>query len=171
VRQREFTLMLCWLNQGVLSPYQEPKPDSRLGVYGLSTDSQPSPVLKAREIMQRSVVTVEQNETAVAALELMRERSIHHLPVVDGGRLVGLISDRDLLKHRRQIDLPVQYIMTRRLLTARANSSLWAVAQIMIRKRINCVLIIDADQALVGILTSLDLLGCMTYQAPMEVWA
>lgn len=162
--------MLRWLNQGKLDLYREPMPDRRLKAYSLVSESQPSPVILAQDVMQSTVVTVEESDPVHQALERMREHSIHHLPVVQDGRLVGLVSDRDLLKHRDKFELPVQSIMTRRLLTAKATSSLWTAAQIMVSERINCVLVIDDDQKLIGILTSLDLLCCMTYQAPVEVW-
>ena len=61
-------------------------------VYGVGEGD----MLLVRDSMTREVVTVAPGATAAAALALCRERRIRHLPVVEGGRLVGLISDRDL---------------------------------------------------------------------------
>ena len=100
----------------------------------------------------------------------MNERAVHHLPVIDEKRLVGLVSDRDLLGHETKNESLVRDLMSTRLLTARNDSSLWKIAQIMTTGRVHCVLVIDEEQKLQGLLTSLDILACMTYQAPTEVW-
>jgi CBS domain-containing protein len=50
--------------------------------------------------MTAPVVTVSPEEPVLAALSLMTQRRIRHLPVVDAGRLVGLVSIGDLVKHR-----------------------------------------------------------------------
>jgi len=50
--------------------------------------------------MSAPVVTVEIGDTVDAALALMTERRFRHLPVMDGGRLAGVVSIGDLVKHR-----------------------------------------------------------------------
>jgi CBS domain-containing protein len=52
------------------------------------------------ESMTRSVVTARPSETVEAAMERMTDRRIRHLPVVEGGRLLGVISIGDLVKWR-----------------------------------------------------------------------
>ena len=56
------------------------------------------------------------------------------------------------------------------LLTARPESNLWSVARTMLSEKVHCVLVVNDDCELQGVLTSLDLLGCMTHHAPFEVW-
>ncbi|MCA1740228.1 MAG: CBS domain-containing protein, partial [Actinobacteria bacterium] len=53
-------------------------------------------MLLVRDWMAREVVTVGPETTAAKALALCRGHRIRHLPVFEGGRLVGVISDRDL---------------------------------------------------------------------------
>lgn len=53
-----------------------------------------------REAMTAPVISVTRDETALAALSLMTRRRIRHLPVVDGGALVGFVSIGDLVKYR-----------------------------------------------------------------------
>src|SRR3954470_4861156 len=53
-------------------------------------------MLLVRDSMTREVVTVGPETTAAEALTLCRENRIRHLPVLEGGQLVGVISDRDL---------------------------------------------------------------------------
>lgn len=52
------------------------------------------------EVMTAPALTVEPGESVIAALALMTRRRIRHLPVVDGGRLVGIVSIGDLVKYR-----------------------------------------------------------------------
>jgi CBS domain-containing protein len=52
------------------------------------------------ESMTRSVVTARASETIEAAMERMTDRRIRHLPVVEGGRLLGVVSIGDLVKWR-----------------------------------------------------------------------
>ena len=52
------------------------------------------------EVMTAPALTVEPGESVIAALALMTRRRIRHLPVVDRGRLVGIVSIGDLVKYR-----------------------------------------------------------------------
>jgi CBS domain-containing protein len=53
--------------------------------------------------MTAPVVTVSPEEPVLAALSLMTQRRIRHLPVVEGGRLIGIVSIGDLVKHRIEL--------------------------------------------------------------------
>lgn len=55
---------------------------------------------RVERIMSSPVVTVAPDHGVLAALALMTDRRIRHLPVCDGGRLVGIVSIGDLVKHR-----------------------------------------------------------------------
>ena len=126
--------------------------------------------MTAEEVMNSPVLSCAPDWPVGRALDLMRERGISHLPVVEDERVVGLVSDRDLLQHSKEAETRVRTIMTNRLLTARPQSNLWLVARIMLDEVVHCVVIVDEDANLRGILTSLDLLGCMSHHAPIEVW-
>ena len=52
------------------------------------------------EVMSRGVVTCGLNDTVCQVMKLMTDRRVRHLPVLDAGRLVGMISIGDLVKHR-----------------------------------------------------------------------
>lgn len=120
--------------------------------------------------MSTPVVTAQAEWTLTHALKMMRDREISHLPVVSGDCLVGLVSDRDLLEHISETPLLVQTVMSNRLLTATPETNLWLIARIILAEGVHCVVIVDGEGVLEGILTSLDLLRCMTYHAPVEVW-
>lgn len=55
---------------------------------------------RARDIMTAPVVSVAPGDSIEAGMTLMTERRVRHLPVLDGGRLIGLVSIGDLVKRR-----------------------------------------------------------------------
>lgn len=57
-------------------------------------------VCKVGEVMTRQVVTARSRDTVESAMARMTDRRIRHLPVVEGGRLVGVVSIGDLVKWR-----------------------------------------------------------------------
>jgi CBS domain-containing protein len=58
-------------------------------------NDRPTPV---REVMERSLITVEPHTPTLEAVRLMKEHKISSLPVVENGRLVGIITERDLVR-------------------------------------------------------------------------
>lgn len=56
--------------------------------------------LEAREVMTSPVITIRPDESVCDAMELMTDRRIRHLPVVESGELVGIVSIGDLVKRR-----------------------------------------------------------------------
>jgi acetoin utilization protein AcuB len=123
-----------------------------------------------RSRMTTDVLTVTPDSTLSEALALTRERGIRHLPVVDGRRLVGLVTDRDL-----RLAMPPPWAETagqeRFLLGARTVSELMSsdvrtidpdtpveeAARYFFQERIGCLPVME-DGALIGILTASDLL-------------
>ena len=74
-----------------------------------------SPTTRIGEVMEAKVLYVEPEQTAEACMALMTEKRIRHLPVLRGGRLVGIISIGDLMKsiiadREFSIDQLVRYI-------------------------------------------------------------
>lgn len=56
--------------------------------------------LRAREVMTAPVITIRPDDSICDAMELMTDRRIRHLPVVESGHLVGIVSIGDLVKRR-----------------------------------------------------------------------
>ena len=56
--------------------------------------------LKVGDVMTSPAITVGPTEAAIGALSLMTQRRVRHLPVVDGGQVIGLVSIGDLVKYR-----------------------------------------------------------------------
>ena len=161
--------MLSWLENGTFESYLRAE-TSAPGSYRVFQKTEARQVLQAGDVMRSSLVTVSPEQSVEEAAATLSKHQIHHLPVVKDAKLVGLVSDRDIFAAEQRSELSVEQIMSRKLLTARENSAISSVAQIMTTHHINCVLVIDEDQRLEGLMTSLDILACMSYQAPIEVW-
>ena len=69
-------------------------------IYGLRSDGAAMLDWPVERIMTAPAITVGSDQDVLAALSLMTRRRIRHLPVVEGERLIGLVSIGDLVKHR-----------------------------------------------------------------------
>ncbi|MBK6683375.1 MAG: CBS domain-containing protein [Deltaproteobacteria bacterium] len=121
--------------------------------------------MKASQIMTREVIVVDPATSLQHAHGLMEAHRIRHLPVTVGLRLVGMISDRDLLREGRWVEdllvldsRPVSTIMTPAVITAGISNTISDVAGLMIDHRIDSVPIVALTGDLIGLVTSTDLL-------------
>lgn len=127
-------------------------------------------MLLVRDSMVREVVTVSPETTAAEALALCRERGIRHLPVLEGGRMVGLISDRDLRlatpalgdKNRAAAleTLRVGDEMSREIKTAHPDDPIELAAMAMHDRKIGCLPVVEGEN-LVGIVTASDVMAAL----------
>jgi len=122
--------------------------------------------------MHRDVVSVSPKTTLPEALGLMQQRGIRHLPVVEGGELVGIVSDRDLKRvmaspattlERHELayllsKLALADFMTRSVTTVGPRHPVEEAARIMMKERISALPVIEEGR-LVGIVTETDVLG------------
>jgi IMP dehydrogenase len=102
-------------------------------------------------------ITVTPDKTIREVLDLTRARGISGMPVVDGDRTVGIVTNRDL-RFETRLDLPVSAVMTPRdrLVTVREGAAKEEVLQLLHRHRIEKVLIVDKDFRLKGMITAKD---------------
>ena len=124
-------------------------------------------MLLVRDSMTREVVTVGPETTAAEALALCREKGIRHLPVLEGGRLVGMISDRNLRSATPALGDPnraealecirVADEMVKEVATVRPEDPIEEAAIEMYERKIGCLPVVDDDD-LVGIVTSSDVM-------------
>jgi CBS domain-containing membrane protein len=126
-----------------------------------------------RDLMQREVTTLDAEENLGLADDIMRLGRIRHMPVTAGGRLVGILSQRDLfraaissaLQFRAAAErewlakIPTREIMTSDLFTIGPDAPVREAAKLMLDKRIGCVPVVEHDK-LVGLLSESD---CMQY--------
>ncbi len=118
------------------------------------------------EIMTTPVQTVAPGVAALVAKDLLRRRRIRHLPVVRDGKLIGILSDRDPFLEGRRVD----EIMTSKVLTARPDTEIRDAARMLAEERIGCLPVVDASGAVLGIVTTTDVLRWVVRNAPLELW-
>ncbi len=111
---------------------------------------------RAAEIMTREVVCVTPDTHAKEALALMRKEGIRHLPVVSSARLIGVLSDRDLLAVDDDTTR-VDAVMTRDPVTCSPKTHVGRLAELMLQHGFDSLPIVSGEE-LKGIITSVDLL-------------
>ena len=121
--------------------------------------------------MTAPVVAIDADARVGEVLRCFEQYEFHHLPVLRAGRVVGILSSADLLK--LQFFLPanaaarsavlddrfaVERMMRRPPVTARAHTTVAEAAETMARAGIHALPVVDADDALVGIVTTTDIM-------------
>ena len=104
-----------------------------------------------------TVWSIGPNATVIDAIRLMDEKNVGALPVVENGKLVGIVSERDytrkiILKGRSSKDTPVSDIMTKEVLTVNPSTGITECMQIMTDKRVRHLPVLEGTD-LVGILS------------------
>lgn len=127
--------------------------------------------IKVHEAMTSAPTTVGLATSLGDAAELCIANGIRHLPVVDGGTLVGMVSDRDLRRAAGSGRSPgnsVEEIAVRDVAITGADESLTQCAARMVVGGIHALPVVDGRQAVLGIVTSADVLSrCMeVYRDP-----
>ena len=124
-----------------------------------------------KDVMTPDPVVVDPSETISKALVLMYQHDIRHLPVIDRGRLVGIVSDRDIKQtmgppsvvkgplDEAEASLPVASIMTQNPISVRPGDTLKTAIEQIIENRISGLPVVDHDLRLVGILSEIDIMG------------
>ena len=102
--------------------------------------------------------TVSPETTIGEVLRLTRARNISGVPVVDGGRLVGIVTGRDM-RFEKKLDDPVRHIMTKqdKLVTVREGASDDEVLELLHKHRIEKVLVVNDGYELRGLITVKDI--------------
>ncbi len=124
--------------------------------------------------MTKNVITINKNETLMEAKSRMNRCKVNQLPVMDGEKLVGIISKRDIQsattplimlgkEHESEIreileTTPVEKIMVRNPVVAHVNDTLEDAVILMHDQRVNSLPVLDNEGKLVGIITKTDIL-------------
>jgi CBS domain-containing protein len=118
--------------------------------------------LTVSDLMTTAVQTIKVGGVISEADTDMRLAGIRHLPVVDDrGHLVGVLSDRDLLRalaRSKGKSVPIVEVMTRAVKTIGADAPARKAAAVMLELKIHCLPVVGEDGQLIGMLTESDFL-------------
>lgn len=130
-------------------------------------------MLTVQEIMSRPVVTVSMDASLAEVQEVFEREQFHHVLVVNEGKLVGIISDRDLLKRmspfigsklneRKQdentLKLKAHQVMTRNPLSVPGDETVENVVELILKHNFRNLPVIDAQRRPIGIVSWKDIL-------------
>jgi CBS domain-containing protein len=121
--------------------------------------------MKMRDLMRTQPFTARESDLLGAAQRMMARIGSHHLPVVDGDRVTGMLSERDVLAYRAKADADEEWwrasvadAMTAPVHTAAPDDSLTEVAARLAAERIGAMPIVERGK-LVGLVTTTDVLA------------
>lgn len=126
------------------------------------------------DVCSRAVFTLPVESTLGSVHRAMERLGIRHIPIVDSDhRLVGIISDRDVLRHvnsdgslsAEKDALPVDSIMNRNPICCRPSDSLNDAAALLMEHSIHCLPLKDAKGVVTGLITNTDLLRTLKMQS------
>jgi acetoin utilization protein AcuB len=134
--------------------------------------------MRVEELMTSKVFIVEQDDLIDRVFFLVHYERIRHLPVVEKGKVIGIVSDRDLYKalgpksnssaigdatgtnttELHVVSKKVRHIMRRGVITVNRDTPAADAAALMANNRIGALPVVDKDNKLVGILSATDIL-------------
>ena len=129
---------------------------------------------KIAEIMTRSVKVAQVEDDLSGVREILMKGRFHHVPILDGEKLVGIISSRDFIRIHRELSATgferdidsmidsaksIEGIMQTDLVTLSTNQSVEHAIDHLADGEIHSVLVVDEDGKLAGIVTNVDLLN------------
>ena len=127
--------------------------------------------IPVRDVMQTSVVTISASDRLSTVEDIMTLGRVRHMPVVHAGKLVGVVSERDLLRAslselgsfgieaRRAFlhAIEIAQVMSAPPITIGPEAHIQLAARLMADNRIGCLPVVEGDE-LVGLLTETDVL-------------
>ena len=117
--------------------------------------------LKVRDVMVREVITVDENSTVKEAVDTMNEFQIGSLIVLERGKAMGIVTERDFLRRviagaKDVMNTKIKEIMTTPLVVVEPSTDLEEAMKLMFQNKIKKLAVVDANK-LVGIVTLTDI--------------
>jgi CBS domain-containing protein len=117
--------------------------------------------IKISEVMTTEVETISADQTAREAAAFMLRADAGSIPVCEGDRVIGMITDRDIavrgVAEGRGPDTPVSELMTDDVICVREDEDVQAVARRMSEEQVRRLPVVDAEERLIGIVSLGDL--------------
>jgi len=147
-----------------------------------SSKKQRKKIYLAKDIMSSPVRSLSPDTTIKTAWKIFSQQEFRHLPITQNNKIIGLLSERDLLKKTQTLfDIKNQdsnnhahtlitEIMTTQVLSATPDTEIRDIAKILFDENIGCMPLIDDNEHLTGILTRKDILRAVINKAPIDLW-
>lgn len=117
--------------------------------------------MQISEIMHQGVVTADINDTIKRVAALMKEEDVGAIPVMEDGKAVGFVTDRDIViscvAEGRSLDEPISKAMTEDVLCIDQNKELEEASLMMKENRVSRLLVVDNREKPVGMLSLQDI--------------
>jgi CBS domain-containing protein len=117
--------------------------------------------MRARELMVKNVITLEKDVSVRDAVRVMNENGIGCLVAVDNGEIIGILTERDLLRRvletcKNPKETKVSEIMTRNVIVGNPDMQLVEATRLMFENKVKKLPIVEGDR-LVGLITLTDI--------------
>lgn len=127
--------------------------------------SQTQPIILVKDIMTKSLVTVDASSTVNEAAKLMEKAKVGSVIVMEKNVPIGIMTDRDfaikIAAHAYPIHTKVKQVMSSPLIHISPNDEAWVAADLMYTRKIRRLPVIDEDE-LLGIVTATDFIKLYT---------
>lgn len=128
--------------------------------------------MRVESYMSNAPITIRDDTVYWEAFDTMREKDLHHIPVInEDNAVVGILTRRDLqiaAQHFKEAPVEVSEVMHSPVVTISPGELLSEAAKQMIDNRIGGLPVLDANDQMVGILTETDLLRALIDQLGKE---
>lgn len=127
------------------------------------TEAEPSAIsrLRASEIMTKNVRTATRDMSLGDVASMMRDGDMGAVPVVDAGKLIGIVTDRDIVVRGvadgKSIDTVIGEVMTTELFSVAADDFVFEAIRLMGDKQVRRIPVVNADGSLAGIIAMADI--------------
>ena len=135
-----------------------------------------------KDWMAKDVLTVEEDASLMRVTRIMKENNIRRVPIVTQGKLIGIITDRDVKDaspskaasmdihelHRMMSAIKVTEVMTPSPMTLSGNDSLEKAAMIMLESKISGMPVADANGHLIGLISETDVLRAFIHSTGIK---
>lgn len=117
--------------------------------------------LEVRAIMTKDPVVANQNQTIDEVSKIMMDSQLQQLPVVENGKLVGMVTAYDMWKATREgqaSDMKVQDVMTTKVVRITPKDKVGTAAELFADKRFKTLPVVNLDNELKGVVTAFDVI-------------
>ena len=121
--------------------------------------------MKIRELMHHHPITIQRDATVETAARLLEKLDVRHLPVLDGTKLIGMVSDRDLAGVLYRDPLAsdtktprLEELIESDVVSIRPNASVREGIDLITERRVGALPVVDDGHVLVGIVSYVDVL-------------